>query len=1116
MAKSNRDRVGEVMDALKAGLGPYVLREFKVRFGPAYSESVRLALTTEAYQPPANATDGEKKLLEAIDTQGWLNLLWRKWDDVFRERLGKSERSYVSELIGARNDWVHQKPFSAAAAQRVADTAGLLLNAVGANEQATAVQDVARDLMRLRFDEEAKQSVKKTTASAAPEATPALFAHTGLKPWRMVVTPHPDVATGRYAAAEFAANLADVVAGKAEPEYGDPAEFFRRTYLTEGLVSLLANGLCRLSGGGGDPVVQLQTSFGGGKTHSMLALYHLCSGQLGLSQIPDGEKIARQAGDVEDRLEARRAVIVGTAFSATEPRRHKDVTTHTLWGEIAYQLGGLTGYKMVEHADLTGVAPGSDTLAALMEQNGPALIIIDELVAFARNVYNAPERLPSGTFDSIMSFVQSLTEAVKRARDAVLLVSIPESNVEIGGEGGRATLDALTKVIGRLESVWKPVTATESFEIVRRRLFASDMDFAARDAVINEFRKLYREQANDFPSGVAESEYGQRLKAAYPIHPELFNRLYQDWSTLERFQRTRGVLRLMAAVIHQLWVNNDAALMIMPGSLPLWAASVRNEITRYLPENWSAILDTDIDGEESRPYALDKAVPMLGQYSACRRVARAIFVGSAPSAAGSSARGLEEVRLRLAIVQPGDQVAIFNDALRRMSNQLTYLYSEGSRYWYDTRPTVNRMAQDRAANMPLDDVHLHIIERLRAIKPERDKFAFAHVAPGSSADIADEARARVVVLDPQHTHKRGADASDALLAAKDYFANRGTTPRLYRNMLVFIAADATDAAALEKAVRERLAWTTIRDEADQLDLGTQQRKQVSSNLKRADETVVARLQEAYSWLIVPTQTDPTGPVEFQASRMSGTENYFDRAFRKLRQGELLITKWSPDNLRMELDRFLWRDQPHVRLKQLWDYFAQYCYLPRLADQTVLTDAVRDGLSRLTDEPFAYASLVEPDGRYKGLVVHQPGASVYFNDSDVLVQTDVARAQVFQDRTAADQRGVPVTLISDGQSGVVAPTGTTIVPPDKGTKPIVSSPVTRFYGTVSLDPRRINKEVAAIVEEVIQRLASQPGLEITVTLDITASRPLGFDEATVRTVNENSRTLKFTSHGFEAE
>src|SRR5690606_16320312 len=242
----------------------------------------------------------------------------------------------------------------------------------------------------------------------------------GLRPWRLVVKPHPDVASGRYIQAEFAADLAQVVQGKADPEYGDPEEFFRRTYLTEGLMDLLVTGIKRLTGQGGDPVVQLQTSFGGGKTHSMLALYHILGGQIGFSEIPGGEDIIQRIGDVDDRISANRAVIVGTAFSPTEPRQYPDCTTHTLWGDIAYQLGwekdgdsgALAAYRLVERADLAGVSPGSDTLVELLEQFGPALLIIDELVAFARNLYNVSERLPAGTFDAVMTFVQSLTEAV--------------------------------------------------------------------------------------------------------------------------------------------------------------------------------------------------------------------------------------------------------------------------------------------------------------------------------------------------------------------------------------------------------------------------------------------------------------------------------------------------------------------------------------------------------------------------------------------------------------------------------------------------------------------------------------------------------------------------------
>ncbi|MCC6801844.1 MAG: DUF499 domain-containing protein [Anaerolineae bacterium] len=1095
MAKSNRDRVGEVLDALKEGLGPFVLREYKqFHKGGRYLQEIELTLNSGAYSAPH--LPDEAAALAKVDIQGWLNLMVRQWNDIFREKLGKSERSYVGELQDARNDWAHQKPFTNDEAYRAADTATRLLEAIGAPTHAQITREVAQELLRLRFEAEAKQAKKQT--GPLDEAKP--LTSPGLKPWRLVVKPHPDVASGRYIQAEFAADLAQVVQGKADPEYGDPKEFFRRTYLTEGLATLLVTGVRRLTGQGGDPVVQLQTSFGGGKTHSMLALYHLFGGQIGFSEIPGGEAIVREVGEIDDRINANRAVIVGTAFSATEPRHYADATTHTLWGDLAYQLGGAGAYRRVEKADLAGVSPGSDDLVALLEAYGPALIIIDELVAFARNLYNARERLSAGTFDSVMSFAQSLTEAVKRSSDSMLLVSIPESDIEIGGEGGKMTLEYLAKTIGRVESVWKPVTATESFEIVRRRLFTSDMDYAARDAVLGAFREMYAANSGEFPSGVAESDYFARMRSAYPIHPELFDRLYQDWSTLDRFQRTRGVLRLMATVIHRLWQDNDQSLLILPASIPLWAPTVRNEVLRYLPENWPAIVDTDIDGDESRPYQIDKSIPTQGQYTACRRVARTVFMGSAPSV-GQSVRGLEEVRIRLATVQPGEPMAVFGDALRRMSNQLTYLYTDGSRYWYDTRPTVNRMAQDRAQNIRPEIVEEAWVKRLRDLKSRRDDFPAAHVAPHDSEDVADEWRARVVVLGPGRTHKRSSEPSEALRFAQKVLESRGTSPRLYANMLVFIAPDANEAEAFDKALRDLLAWQSIDAEKDSLNLDTQQRNQVAANLKRMDETVALRLQETYCWLLVPTQPEATGPVEWQASRIAGQDSFYDRAARKLRQGEQLIRQWSPDNLRIELDSYLWRDQPHVGIKQLWEYFARYCYLPRLFDQDALVEAIREGIGRL-DAPFGYATRVAPDGSYKGLVFRQLASSVYFDENAVVVRPEVAEAQQLAAQPSVREASPPR-----------APVGTGTTEPGVPPKPRLT---TRFHASTSLDPQRANKEMALIVEEIIQRLTSLTGTDVDVTLEISAHRPDGFDDATVRTISENSQTLKLKNHEFEAD
>jgi hypothetical protein len=802
---------------------------------------------------------------------------------------------------------------------------------------------------------------------------------------------------------------------------------------------------------------------------------------------------------------------VGTAFSATEPRHYNMVTTYTLWGDIAYQLGyaqggeeaALTAYFMVENADKKGVSPGSDTILKLLEDFGPALIIIDELVAFARNLYGAKEGLPAGTFESIMTFVQALTEAVKRSSDSMLLVSIPESDIEIGGEGGRATVEILASTIGRIESVWKPVTATESFEIVRRRLFTSEIDFAARDAVLRAFRDMYTANNSEFPMGVSEGDYFRQMQDTYPIHPELFARLYEDWSTLDRFQRTRGVLRLMATVIHHLWTDNDQSLMIMPASIPLWEATVRNEMLRYLPENWSAIVDSDVDGDGSKPFQIDKSLATLGQYTASRRVARAIFVGSAPSVAGQSVRGVEEVRIRLATVQPGEPVATFNDALRRMSNQLTYLYTDGSRYWYDTRPTVNRMAQDRAQNIHPDMVYKETIQRLRAVKFRREDFAAAHIAPQDSSDVADEWRFRVVVLDTDFPHKKGNGISAAQEVAQEILENRGNSPRLYRNMLVFIVPDATNAEAWESALRKYLAWQSIDDEAEPLNLDAQQRKQVTTALRGAEETVLSQLQEAYSWLIVPSQPDPTGPIDYQALRISGQDSFYDRAARKLRQSEMLIPRWSPDNLRIELDRYLWREQPHLGIKQLWEYLARYCYLPRLYDENVLLDAIRDGVTR-SDPVFGYATMVTQDGSYKGLAMGQ-GASIYFDENVVIVHPEIADEHLEMLRQAQQiERPMP-----EARQARVGDDRNTA--PHEPPQPRLT---TRYHGTVALDPQRVNREMGMIVEEIIQRLTSLTDTDVEITLEISANRPTGFDDSTVRTINENSRTLKFRNHGFE--
>jgi predicted AAA+ superfamily ATPase len=557
-----------------------------------------------------------------------------------------------------------------------------------------------------------------------------------LPSWRQVIHPHRDVAEGRYRQAEFAADLAEVLAGTAEPEYQDPAEFFHRTYLTHGIRQLLGASLQRVGGKGGEPVVQLKTAFGGGKTHTMLALYHLLSGKPGVEKIASVRELVEAAG-LAELPQARFAVLDGTDLDPAKPRKHAKlgISTRTLWGEMALQIGGKEGYEMLRASDEAGTAPGTAEIKELFDKYGPCVVLVDELVAYVRNLVGVTKNLPGGSYDANITFTQRLTQAAKRSTNSLVVASIPESDIEIGGAPGQAALEAIEHHIGRIEAVWKPVAAEEGFEIVRRRLFAEVEDEAARERVCRAYQKMYKDAGAEFPTEAASNDYLARMLQSYPIHPEVFDRLYDDWGTLERFQKTRGVLRLMAAVIHELWTRQDAGSMILPGSIPLDAPRVREELTRYLPEPWGNVVDKDVDGERSEPAKLDRSNQRLGDLMAARRVARAIFMGSAPSVRQQKVRGIQEVRVRLGVVQPGEHTAVYTDALGRLTQNLTHLYSGEGRYWYDTTPNLRKTVEDKAREFESHQVLDELVRRLRLVRDKGD-FDAVPVCAGP-ADVPD-------------------------------------------------------------------------------------------------------------------------------------------------------------------------------------------------------------------------------------------------------------------------------------------------------------------------------------------------------------------------------------------
>jgi hypothetical protein len=462
---------------------------------------------------------------------------------------------------------------------------------------------------------------------------------------------------------------------------------------------------------------------------------------------------------------------------------------------------------------------------------------------------------------------------------------------------------------------------------------------------------------------------------------------------------------------------------------------------------------------------------------------------------------------------PGENPAVFGDALRRLAAAATYLYAEGARYWYSTQPTVTKLAEDRAEQYRrnTDAVVEEIGKRLKVDLRAAGDFRRIHIMPPSGADVQDDMEARLVVLAVDYPYSKDAD-NKAEAAAKAILQSRGNSPRLFQNTLIFLAVDKIRLQDLDEAVRRYLAWRTICEDSNALNLDPQQVRQAETQQGAADGAVLARMPEAYQWLLVPVQDSPQEPMKWEALRLSGPEGLAIRASKKLRAVSLFASSFAGTELRRRLDKIpLWRGD-HVSVRQLAEDFARYTYLDRLAGPEVLAAAVRDGLASLVwqKETFAYAdSFDETNGRYRGLRCGQ-AMQLSYSDEGLLVKPAVAQRQQEED---AKDFPPPVT------GGTPSPRPPEEVEGDGKSDPESPKPATRprrYFGKVELDATRVGRDAGRIAEEVIAHLAGLVGSTVTVTLEIEAKVPDGAPDNVVRTVTENSRTLGFSSQGFERE
>jgi len=758
-----------------------------------------------------------------------------------------------------------------------------------------------------------------------------------------IAVPHEDILAGRLTLDVFAADLWEVHKGRAPDEYRDPTRFFQKTYQTEGLSNLLAVVEKRLRGEGGDPVIQIQTPFGGGKTHALIAMYHK----------------AAEWG-------ANRVVIVGTPMAPTD----------TLWGQIAEQLTG-------SRAGFEGqTAPGREPLRELLDAHQPLLILMDEVLEYATKAAGVP--VGSSTLSSqTLAFLQELTEAASTLERVCLAVTLPSSILEHYDEDAERLFRQLQKVAGRVEKIYTPVQEHEITRVIRRRLFSS-IDEKRTGQIVSKFLD-YAVAESLLPAGVEPSEYRQRFEMSYPFLPEVVDVLYQRWGSFSSFQRTRGVLRLLSLVVHAL--KERELPYITLADFDLANQEVRRELLKHIGPEYDSVIAADVTGQEAGARKVDGELGAA--YQGLRlgtRVATAIFLYSF---SGGVERGATLGEVKRSATTTGNPASVVAEAVELLkSRHLFYVRQQSGKYFFTNEPNLNRILLTRMENIGPSEIAAEEETLLKARVGGRWLKVF--IWPTSDADIPDTPELKLLLLQ---------ERDDGLMGA--ILKQKGTIPRVHCNTPFFLVALENERLALEMLIRKSLAYETLAGDAT-LSLTTDQQKEIKDGLKKARGDLAEAVRRTYRQLFIPARSTGSGQARDGLKELDlgiptyGEDKPLDEeVYDKLRLDGEILERIVPLVIK---ERYL-RDQEYVLTEQLAQAGLRTPGETRVVSQEAweegIAEGVRQGLFGLgaleDDKPICHYFREQPSVGLTGgeVIIQAKTCQVQQAAQSVLPQIDEA-------------------------------------------------------------------------------------------------------------------------------
>ncbi len=711
-----------------------------------------------------------------------------------------------------------------------------------------------------------------------------------MKPFHLVAIPHRDILEGRLTMDVFAADLWEVHRGRAVEDYQNPDVFFNKTYLTSGLKNLLEVAAKRLRGEGGDPVIQIQTPFGGGKTHSLIALYHAFTNPESVTPYFDGA------------LKANVVVVVGTAIS---PKEENSNISGTLWGEIERQLKG--EIKKLGQP----IAPGREALRELLEKHQPLLILMDEIleyVAKAAGITLDSKEIKVGETNlaaQTIAFMQELTETIKSLEKALLVITLPSSVMEYPDEEkAEALLSKLQKVAGRVEKIYPPVSGDEIYEVIRRRLFSKVDEISAKE-IVNEFIEYYEREG----IVIEKAEYREKMLRSYPFHPEIIDVFHRRWGSLPTFQRTRGVLRILSLAVYRL--RDSSIPLIRPCDFDLSFDELAEELIKHIGREYESVLRADITARDSNSKKVDRTLGNTYQgLKLATKLASAIFLYSF----SGGEKGVSLGELKLSCADTNIPSSVITEVVDKLSSSLYYLWKENGRYVFKSQPNLNKTVISRMSEIEEPELR----EQTKVLLQKYvGKAIPVYIWPRNSKDIPDTEEFKLVVL----------PFNDKSLI-DEILNNYGENPRVNRNTLFFLAPMESERYGFESWLRRKLAWESIaRDKS--LNLTASQKKEVEKNIKEHEKEERDVLRRFYRIVYVPAKE--LKEVDLGIPVFGDKRPLSNEVFERLKADGDIVEKLAP---RLILEKYL-GSKDYLELRQLYKSLLSTPGEPRITKNNLI-------------------------------------------------------------------------------------------------------------------------------------------------------------------------------------